>query len=58
MMTDNKLPRIGTKWSIVPDTHACSFNRVKEIEIVQDGKTIILDQFDIYEIVNMLEDDD
>ena len=56
-MTDKKVMPIGTEWSIVPDTHACSFNRVKEVRIEQDGQVVILNQFDIYDIVKMLEDD-
>ena len=59
-MLDNKQPQTTptvTKWSIIRDIHACSFNRVKEIRIEQDGNIVILNAFDIEQIARALKDD-
>jgi hypothetical protein len=56
-MTDKKPQPIGTNWAIIPDIHACSFNRVKEVRIEQNDQVVILNQFDINDIAEMLRDD-
>lgn len=46
----------STKFYVVPDVHACSFNRVKEVCIVQNGAIVVLDQFDIENIQKLLKE--
>jgi len=48
---------ITPKITIVPDVHACSFNRVREIRIEQDANVVVINEWDVEKIVEMLKDD-
>ena len=44
-----------TTFSIEPDMHACSFNRIKYVTIEQDDQVIHLDKWDIKNLLNFWE---
>jgi hypothetical protein len=40
-----------TTFSIPPDPHACSFNRIKSVMIEQDDQVVFLTKWDIEELI-------
>ena len=42
-------------FSVVPDAHACSFNRLKTIRIDHESGTVFLTEFEIQELISFVQ---